>query len=114
VNVCAFSAKATASAVVGIAVAAKASSNATEVKTGTEGGAQQISTSVTASCSNVLAVLGGCNTATKPTDQVGFAGFDAATAAVYQSGAQGVCVWTGGPIAVIASLTCTETNNSLF
>jgi hypothetical protein len=114
VNTCAFSARAVAAATVGIAVGGKASSNATEVKTPLVGSPQTISTTQSASCTNGLAILGGCTGATNPTSQVGFAGFDATTAATYQSGAQGVCVWTGGPIAVLVTLTCTETINSTF
>jgi hypothetical protein len=61
-----------------------------------------------------LAILGGCSGQTDnkhdAAQEQGFAGAGnvAGTPGLFSLGAQGVCVWTGGPIAVLATLTCTE------
>jgi hypothetical protein len=62
---------------------------------------------VSASCSAGLALFSGCAAQTDPALQSNaFAG--STESDTYSSRGQAVCVWTGGPVAVFATLTCTE------
>ncbi len=60
-----------------------------------------------ASCSNSLALLGGCTgkTAVTDNDAAGSGNFGGL---ILNASGKGVCVWTGGDVAVLVTLTCTE------
>jgi hypothetical protein len=116
-NTCYFSARAVAGAAVGVAVGGKAVSNATATFTPDAPGSpvQKFSSSVSANCTAGLAILGGCAGQTDNThdtaQQNGFAGTGKnllGFPGTFASGGQGVCLWSGGPIAVLATVSCTE------
>jgi hypothetical protein len=119
-NTCFYSARAVAAAAVGIAVGGRAVSNATATFTPNEGAPFTVSSSVGANCTAGLAILGGCTGQTDnrhdAAQQQGFAGVGnvAGTPGTFRSGAQGVCLWSGGPIAVLATVTCTEEVDSFL
>ena len=109
-NQCVSTAKAAASATVGIAVAAKATSTVVATLTPVEGDPFSQTAFLVASCTaQPLVVAGGC---TAQTGQ-GLAGAAGDTGVVGTPGmvtfnGTGSCQWTGGPIAVLVRLTCTQ------
>lgn len=61
-----------------------------------------------ASCTKSLALLDGCTgqTAVTATNELGTGNFGGLQ---LTGSGQGVCIWTGGAVAVLVTLTCTET-----
>jgi len=111
---CQYSSSAVAKAAAGLSVAASTVSNVVATVdefTGTD--------TASASCSTPLAVFSGC-TATATNDPmlavtpddvaVGIIGFDGGPSGFPSRSATGTgtCRWTGGPLAALVTLTCTE------
>jgi hypothetical protein len=111
-TLCRASAKAVAGAAVGVSIGGKAVST-----TGGAGAAFGTPKSTSATCSGGLALLNGCTAQTGPNEQPGIsttlvAALPPPLPPVVQTStftAQGACQWTGGPVAVLATLSCTET-----
>jgi hypothetical protein len=109
---CFVSGKAVAGAAVGVTVGGTVVSTAKQKITQGTTVLLDSTNPVSATCSSGLAVLNGCTAQTDPNDQVGDAGtFDQSPLPPLVSviTGQGFCQWTGGPIAALATLSCTET-----